>query len=176
MVEVTWYAPRMIYALFFTVLTWMHGLAPGRDVDALAWAVAVNASSETEAAVITAVMFRESSLRNDVTGDGGHAVCAMQIYDGPKSLLEDPLACVTRGTRMLRESRRVDPENPIAFYARGPRFKRDDAKRISRDRMALAKRIITRKCWGRFHLVPDADGEPVEVCDEPKADFLAAQQ
>jgi len=132
----------MIVHLFFIVLTWMVGLAPGRDVNELAWAVAVNARSETEAAVLTAVAFRESSLRNDVTGDGGHSVCAMQIYDGPKTLLEDPIACVARGAKMLRASRRVDPENPIAFYARGPRWRSEEAKRISRDRMALAKRLV----------------------------------
>ncbi len=132
----------MIEHLFAIVLVWMHTLAPGRDVDALAWAVAVNATSETEAAIITAVAFRESSLRNDAVGDGGHAVCALQIYDGPKSLLTDPIACVRRGTEMLRESRRVDPLHPIAFYARGPRFRSLDAQRISNDRMALARALV----------------------------------
>lgn len=128
--------------LFFIVLTWMHTLAPGRDVDSLAWAVAVNATSEMEAAVFTAVAFRESSLRNEVSGDGGHSVCAMQIYGGAKALLDDPIACVTRGAAMLRQSRAVDPANPIAFYARGPRFKSEPARRISRDRMALATRLF----------------------------------
>lgn len=132
----------MIFALFFTVLAWMHSLAPGRDVDALAWAVAINAVDKTEAAIITAVAFRESSLVADAVGDHGHSVCAMQIYDGPKTLLDDPIACVRRGTLMLRASRRVDPENPIAFYARGPRWKIEEARRISRDRMAIAKRLM----------------------------------
>ncbi len=132
--------PTLI-TLFLTVLAWMHSLAPGRNVDELAWAVAINATSTFEAAVFTAVTFRESSLRNDVTGDGGHSVCAMQIYDGPKSLLADPIACVATGARMLRESRRVDPANPIAFYARGPRYKSVEAQRISRDRMQLATRL-----------------------------------
>ena len=133
----------MILQLFALVLAWMHSLAPGRDVEALAWAVAVNATSKTEAAIITAVAFRESSLRNDVVGDGGHSVCAMQIYDGPEALLEDPIACVARGAAMLRASRRVDPENPLAFYARGPRWRSEEARRISRDRMALAKRLVS---------------------------------
>lgn len=133
----------MINHLFALILTWMHALAPGRDVDALAWAVAVNVSGETEAAIVTAMAFRESSLINNVTGDGGHSVCAMQIYDGPKSFLDDPIACVARGVAMLRESRRMDPKNPIAFYARGPKFKGLEAQRISRDRMALAKTLIT---------------------------------
>jgi hypothetical protein len=131
----------MIVALFVLVLGWMDGLAPGRNHHELAWAVAVSATSEMEAAVITAVAFRESSLRTDAVGDGGHSVCAMQIYDGPRELLADPIACVTRGARMLRDSRRVDPENPIAFYARGPRWRSDEAKRISRDRMAIASRL-----------------------------------
>lgn len=132
----------MIFTLFLVVLQWMHQLAPGRDVDALAWAVAVNAQNETEAAVLTAVAYRESSLIADAVGDSGHAVCAMQIYDGPKELLANPIACVTRGAQMLRDSRRVDPGNPIAFYARGPRWRSAEAQRISRDRMALAKRLV----------------------------------
>jgi hypothetical protein len=136
------FAQALVAALYFTVLAWMQSLAPGREVESLAWAVAVTATSETEAAVFTAVAFRESSLINGVTGDGGHSVCAMQIYDGPKSLLEDPIACIERGARMLRESRRMDPKNPIAFYARGPKYKSEEAQRISRDRMALAARLV----------------------------------
>lgn len=131
----------MIEQLFALILGWMTMLAPGRDHSELAWAVVVNATSRTEAAILTAVAFRESAFRVDAVGDGGHSVCAMQIYDGPRSLLTDPIACVQRGAVMLRESRRVDPENPIAFYARGPRFKSDEARRISRDRMALAARL-----------------------------------
>ncbi len=132
----------MIEHLFALILAWMHMLAPGRDVDALAWAVAVNATSETEAAILTAVAFKESSLRANITGDGGHAKCAMQIYDGPDALNDDAIACVATGARMLRESRRVDPAHPIAFYARGPRYKTVEAHRISNDRMALASRLI----------------------------------
>lgn len=135
-------AMMLFAALYLTILGWMTELAPGRNHSALAWAVAVNASSETEAAVITAVMFRESSLRNDAVGDGGHSVCAMQVYDGPRSMLDEPIACVARGAAMLRESRRVDPKNPIAFYARGPRYKSDEAQRISRDRMSIAARLV----------------------------------
>lgn len=130
----------MIETLFAMTLVWMTALAPGRDHGELAWAVAINATSPTEAAILTAVAFRESSLRNDVTGDGKHSVCAMQIYDGPRALLEDPIACVQRSAQMLRHSRRMDPKAPIAFYARGPRYKSEEAQRISRDRMALAQK------------------------------------
>lgn len=135
----------MIESLFATILIWMNLLAPGRHHEQLAWAIAVNATSEMEAAVFTAVAFRESSLKVDAVGDGGHSVCAMQIYDGPKSLLEDPIACVARGAAMLRESRRIDPQNPISFYARGPRFKSEEARRISRDRMRIATDLIKGK-------------------------------
>lgn len=135
----------MLYPLFALVLMWMSNLAPGRDHGELAWAIAVNATSEMEAAVFTAVAFRESSFRNDAVGDGGHSKCSFQIYDGPKSLLTDPMACVARGASMLRESKRMDAENPIAFYARGPRFKSEEAKRISRDRMTLATKLVRMK-------------------------------
>ncbi len=46
---------------------------------------------------------------------------------------------------MLRDSRRMDPKNPIAFYARGPKYKSEEAQRISRDRMALAALLIRSK-------------------------------
>lgn len=103
-----------------------------------------DASLERTSALLVAVAFRESSLRANVTGDGGHSVCAMQIYDGPKSLNEDPVACVRAGYRMIKTSIRVDRTNPIAFYARGPRYASEEARRISRDRMALARSLLSR--------------------------------
>lgn len=132
----------MIDQLFVLALMWMHALAPGRDVDALAWAVAVNAHSPAEAAKFTAVAFRESGLDNAAVGDHGKSVCAMQILGGSRVLIDDPIACVRRGAVMLRESERIDPSNPIAFYARGPRYESETAKRISRDRMAIAARLL----------------------------------
>ncbi len=132
----------MIAQLFAVVLVWMHTLAPGRYVDALAWAVASVAESREEAALITAVAYRESGLDNGAVGDHGRSVCAMQIHDGARSLLEDVGACVRRGTLMLRESRRIDPANPVAFYARGPRYETDRARRLSRDRVALSRRLL----------------------------------
>jgi hypothetical protein len=131
----------MILGLFYLALGWMTQLAPGRDHSELAWAVAVNATSKTEAAILTAVAFRESSLRNDAVGDHGRSVCAMQILGGSRDLLTDPIACVRRGAEMLRESRRVYPAEPLAHYARGPRFKGEEAKRISRDRMSIAAKL-----------------------------------
>jgi hypothetical protein len=132
----------VIEDLFAVVLAWMQMLAPGRDVNELAWAAASVAESREEAALITAVAFRESSLDNTAVGDHGRSVCAMQIHGGARSLLTDVGACVRRGTLMLRESRRVDPANPVSFYARGPKWQGEEARRISRDRVALARRLL----------------------------------
>ncbi len=133
----------MIVDLFAIVLVWMHMLAPGRDVDAIAWAVASVAESREEAALITAVAYRESGLDNGAVGDHGQSVCAMQVHGGSRSLLLDVGACVRRGTLMMRESRRIDSTNPIAFYARGPRgYQTEEARRLSRDRVALSRRLL----------------------------------
>ena len=133
----------MIVVMFFTVRAWMAALSPG-DHDALAWAVASVADSRDEAALITAIAFRESSLDNTAVGDHGRSVCAMQIHDGARSLLDDVGACVRRGTLMLRDSKRVDPANPVAHYARGPRYQSEEARRISRDRVALSRRLLAQ--------------------------------
>lgn len=135
------------------VLAAMLLLAPGRDHAELGAAIAKVVDDEppifrddTEkvktAALVVAVAFRESTFRNDAIGDKGHSVCAMQIYDGPRELLTDPVACVRRGLAMLRTSAKIDPKNPVAFYARGPGWKTETAQKISRDRMALAQRLV----------------------------------
>lgn len=132
------------------VIVCMLLLSPGRMHARLAIAIANavdagpaifqgDADKRRTAALMVAVAFRESSLRADAVGDSGHAVCAFQIYDGPKSLLVDTDACAREGLRMLRESAKVDPSNPVAFYARGPRYRSEKAQSISRDRMNLAK-------------------------------------
>lgn len=132
----------LLAARYLTVLGWMTILAPGRDHSALAWAIAGEAVDIEEAATFTAVAFRESSFRNDAIGDGGRSVCAMQVLHGSRALLEDPHACVRRGAKMLRASRRIDPAHPIAAYARGPRWHSLEAQRISNDRMALAQSLL----------------------------------
>lgn len=135
------------------LLTWilaaMTALAPGRDHAALGNAIATvlaeeaplytdDADRRRTAALVVAVAFRESTFRNDVVGDGGHSVCAMQIYDGPRYLLDEPEACIRWGVKMLRQSIKVDREHPVAFYARGPRWRTPQAHGISRDRTNLA--------------------------------------
>jgi len=136
------------------VLTAMTSLAPGRDHFDLAQAI----TSEVEAgaplfdrdedrtrtaSLVVAVAFRESTFRNDAIGDNNRSVCSMQIFGGSRDLLTDPAKCIRTGLAMLRTSVRIDRLNPIAFYARGPRFTSETAKRISRDRMALADRVRT---------------------------------
>ena len=131
--------------LFAVVLIWMNSLVPNQDHSTLAWAIAVNAETYEEASVFTAVAFRESTFKLDAVGDHGSSVCAMQIHNGSKDLLTDAVACVAKGAEMLRESRRMDRKFPIAFYAEGPNFTSDRAKRISRDRMAIARRLMVMK-------------------------------
>jgi hypothetical protein len=147
------------FTLFFVVLGMMTKLAPADDPIArhgqLATAITIVALQEPPfyrddeartrtAALLVSVAYRESSLVPDAIGDGGHSVCAFQIYDGDRALLEDTERCVRVGHRMLLQSIRVDRSNPVAFYARGPRYGSDEARRISRDRVALAKSLLAR--------------------------------
>ncbi len=134
----------MIESIFVAVLIWMRGLAPGHVVDELAWHVAASAASYEEAALLTAMAYRESGFDNSAVGDHGRSVCAFQILNGSRSLLTDVGACVRRGTLMLRASRAVDPSNPVASYARGPRWDTEEARRISRDRVRLAQRLLAQ--------------------------------
>ncbi len=147
------------------VLAAAISLAPLRDHQALAAAIAERVESDAplfvgdtskvrSAAFLVAVAFRESSLRNDALGDHGQSHCAFQIYlpGGQKTregwsgteLREDPSKCVTVATRILRDSMRWCPSFPLAIYSSGPTGCSDArAQRISRDRMALAKRLVT---------------------------------
>ena len=98
------------------------------------------------AALLVAIAFRESTLMADAVGDHGSSFCAFQIHSssgGSPELCEDVEACADRAYVMLKESMKIDPTNPVAFYARGPRFRSEEAVRISRDRMALANRLAT---------------------------------
>ncbi len=143
----------MLVVLF--ILAAMNSLAPGRDHTELGGAIArvvldgkpLFAGDETRirsAAFLIAVAMRESSLKNDAVGDNGHSVCAMQIYDGPRSYLTDADACVRRGVEMIRESfaacRSLPIEERLALYARG-KCDSAEGRRLSRDRFALAARI-----------------------------------
>jgi hypothetical protein len=130
------------------VLAAMTQLAPGRDHTVLANAIARVVDSEQAlfrddedrrrtASLVVAVAYRESSFRNDAkSATNDH--CALQINKRP-DLAEDPERCVRTGLAMLRESMRICPAHPLAFYAAGPiGCGNPRAQRISRDRMAIA--------------------------------------
>lgn len=131
------------------VIAGMLLLAPTRDhrTNAIAIAQAIDtelplfkddASKLKTSALIVAIAFRESSFRNDVASRT-HDHCMMQINRRP-DLAEDPVACVRVGIAMLRESMRICPAHPLAFYAEGPRgCDSPRAQRISRDRMSVAR-------------------------------------
>jgi hypothetical protein len=140
-------------ALIFAVLAWMMLLAPGREHIEAATAIAQVAfedrplfvgdeSRMRTAALLTAIAFRESSLRNDaVSKTNDH--CLMQINKRP-DLARDVVACVRVAVTMLHESMRACPDHPIAFYASGPgACTNARAQAISRDRMALARRLLS---------------------------------
>ncbi len=132
----------------------MTSLAPGRDHAANGTAIAEVVLSEPPlfkrdddrrktAALVVAIAFRESSFRNDVTSKRGDA-CMMQVNRRPE-LASDPVACVRVAMAMLRESMRMCPEYPVAFYASGPgACSNERAKRISNDRMRIAKSLSDR--------------------------------
>lgn len=139
------------------VLVAMALLAPGRDHQVLASAIARVVSSERPifrddddkrktSALVIAVAYRESGFVLGAVGDGGHSFCAMQIHDssgGSRALLEDADACIRKGLAMLRISVRACPEHPIAWYASGPRgCENARAQRISRDRTSIAQRLV----------------------------------
>jgi hypothetical protein len=103
-------------------------------------------------ALMVAVAYRESTFRNDAIGDRGESHCAYQIhlpgnaktFEGwtGDDLRSDVNKCAAVAFRMLQQSVRVDRANPVAFYARGPNWRSEAAQRISRDRVALSKRLL----------------------------------
>lgn len=136
------------------LLSLMLLLAPARDHSVLSGAIAVaveeaptlfrgDLDKHKTAALLVAVAFRESSLNARSVGDHGDSFCAFQIHrssGGTPELNEAPEACARKALAMLRESARVCPEHPVAWYAEGPNgCSSPRAQRISRDRMSLAK-------------------------------------
>jgi hypothetical protein len=136
------------------VLAAMNQLAPGRDHAVLAAAIARVVDTEDAllrgddsrrrtAALVVAVAYRESGFRNEAKSTTNDH-CALQI-NGRPDLASDPDACVRTGVAMLRQSMRICPAHPIAFYAAGPIGCSDArAQRISRDRMAIAGYLVAK--------------------------------
>ncbi len=140
----------MTLAMF--VVAAMTSLAPGRDHLANGTAIAGVVASELPlfkgdedrrrtAALVVAIAFRESGFDNRARSKTNDS-CMMQINRRP-DLADDPAACVRVGLTMLRESMRMCPAFPVAFYASGPgACTNERAQRISRDRMAIARRLL----------------------------------
>ncbi len=155
-----------------TLLSWVLAasamMVPGRSHEPLAEAIVARTLAEPPlfrgdddrkktASLLVAIGFRESTLRPDAVGDMKRgqptSFCAFQIHlpwgaktpegwSGPE-LASDPEKCVTVALRMIRESMRICPEYPLAFYAEGPNgctSKR--AQAISRDRLAIAQHLV----------------------------------
>lgn len=129
----------------------MSALAPNRDhviaAEALERAVsnveplfAHDASRLKTAALVVSVAFRESSFRNDARSDTGDS-CLMQIHGRPE-LADDIDACLSTAIEMLRSSMATcGADNVLGAYATGS-CRSERGRRISRDRMALARRIL----------------------------------
>lgn len=117
-----------------------------------------DADKHHTASLILAIGWRESGLRTRIHGDCDeskpgepckgkpHSFGFLQLHDssgGSEAHNDNPALCTRVGMSMLRTSMRIDPLNPISFYASGPRgYKTERAQRISRDRVALAKHIF----------------------------------
>lgn len=146
--------------MLHTILFWMALVSGGKTDLSLAMATDQvvaeeppifpgDVSKAKSAAIVIVTMWQESRFDNGAIGDHGNSRCAMQIWGGPKSLLTDPVACVRTGHRMLRESVRVDPRHPIAWYAGGgPGWRSNEARRISADRMNLTEWLLTKRLGG----------------------------
>lgn len=134
------------------VLAAMALLAPERDHLEVGLAVARVVTSEPPlfpgdadrrrtASLVIAVAWRESDLQNDARS-ATDDYCVMQIHRRP-DLASDVEECVRVGLAMLRASIAACPSFPIAEYAEGPRgCSSARAQRISRDRIAIAHRLV----------------------------------
>jgi hypothetical protein len=99
-----------------------------------------DADKHKTVALMTAVAFRESSFILNISSKTNDH-CWFQI-NGRPDLKKDPVACTKAAFKIMRESIKVCPKYPVAYYAEGPQgCKSARAQRISSDRMRLAQRI-----------------------------------
>ena len=90
------------------------------------------------AALVVAVMFRESSFRDVTSATNDH--CYMQIHERA-DLDGHPLECIRTGIHMLRDS--LTRCSGIQTFVGAPRGCHDErATKISNDRLALAGRLL----------------------------------
>lgn len=130
-------------------------LAPSRDTSVARDAIVRVASEEAPlfeddgerlktGAWLVAIAYRESSLRNDAVGDNGRARCLFQLWAAPTEVLTDAELCTRIAMARLRESARAcGKKNLLGVFAAGPHgCTSEAAKRISNDRLWLARRLL----------------------------------
>lgn len=134
------------------VLAAMAHLAPQREHLEIGRAIAIavddarplfaaDEDRHKTAALVVAIAFRESTFRNDAVSKTDD-FCFLQVHRRP-DLADDPEACARVGLEMIRVSLRACPAHPLAVYAEGPNgCASPRAQRISRDRFALAARLL----------------------------------
>ena len=175
-----------------TLAKWLllaaNQLAPNKNHEPLVEAIdkvlsaqaplfAQDTSRQRSAALVLAINFREGSLIPSIKGDKNKAgkftsFCSMQIhlpYEAKTEegwigddLAEDPVKCVTVGVRMLRQSMRMCPKHPVAFYAEGidnRACSSTRAQRISNDRMFIAQKLVKGVEWPKEE-EKDASAQP----------------
>ena len=153
--------------LLETVVVMMLTLSPAKYHAPLAIAIvhAVEAedplyqddeSRVKTASLLVAVSFREGSFRTGVKGDKGDSYGSFQAYLPGKTktlegysgadLLDDPERQARVALRMIRESFKAAKAcgSELGLYAAGPSCASDRSKRISADRMALARWLRTK--------------------------------
>lgn len=144
-------------ALSSWVLAAMLHLAPNRDHAALADAIATviesnsplfagDDSKEKTAAFMVAIAYRESTLDMKAVGDKGRAKCAFQLWAAPKEATTDPTLCASIAYDRVKESMRIcGSSNYLGVYLAGPKgCKLERAKRMSADRLRIAKDLVAR--------------------------------
>lgn len=103
-------------------------------------------SKEKTAAFMVAIAYRESTFDMKAVGDKGRAKCAFQLWAAPKEATTDPTLCASIAYDRVKESMRIcGSSNYLGVYLAGPKgCKLERAKRMSADRLRIAKDLVVR--------------------------------
>lgn len=135
----------MIARLWISLALLGAGVPRPHDPELLA-AIAAEAGDEREAALLVAIVARESGGDPRAVNAGRTSFCAMQIETSPargRELLASPRECLRTGARMMRASlaacAHLRPAWRLAVYARGS-CSSERGRELSADRVALSER------------------------------------
>lgn len=114
---------------------------------------------KTDAIHMLVYAWHESTYRDAAVGDGGMAVCSLQVHVDWRTmegwtrdqLLKEPKKCIHVARRVMRQSFKCDPDHPMACYAGG---KNSTARKISDSRAQEAKDLL-----GKLPPLQEPDGE-----------------